>query len=141
MPVLKLFKTLTPDQFSASTYSAVVNDLDTANWETSDLTEFCLDQISFFADEDDTDNLLLWSVFLAYCKQNNAEAFSTADEEGDAVFAVVFTDSTPNPDDPEGDPIVTKQALVFDQELTTATPPDPGEVDTITDLIRKALGG
>lgn len=138
MPVLKLFKTLTPDKFSASTYSAIVNELDTSTWLPLDLTGFCLDQIEFFAESDDTDNLLLWSVFLAYCKQNSATGFTRTDEEGDDLVAIVFTDETT---DADGTVKITRQALVFDQEKTSVTPPDQGEVDVITDLIRSALGG
>jgi hypothetical protein len=129
---LQLFRTLKPVEFSKSAYSAVVPNLDVTDWEPIDLTDFVFEQMAAYAATDDADNILLWSIFLAYCKSKGATAFTKLDVEDDEVVAVVFPVSA--------DPVVT-EALVFDQELDHVTAPDPDEIAAISDLVKKALGG
>lgn len=136
--VLKLFKSLTPDQFSKTAYSEIVSNLDLSQWTPSDLISFCVDQIEHFAEEGRTDKILLWSVFLSYAKERNAKAYMNIDNENDTLFAIVFEEKATNEDGTES---TTNSALIFDQELVSVTPPDQSEVDTITDLLKKALGG
>lgn len=135
--LLKIFKALRPDQFSTSAHSDVVANFDATGWDAFDLTDFCLDQISYYASTAPKFSLL-WSIFMTYAAGQGARAWTTEDAEGDQLVAVAFPTTV---DDGEGNTVTTWEALVFDEEEQSVTPTPPEEVEIINSLIASALAG
>lgn len=134
--MLQLFRTLKPGAFSKSAYSEIINGFDSSTYVEGNLSDFCLDQINYYAELDQYQDLLLWSLFLSFAKSKNAIAWVRTDEEGDDIFAIAFPKTVVTED---GTETTTWSALVFDQELDSVEPINPEDLAEINQLIARAF--